>query len=474
MKFNLKSIGFKLWLSFILFAAVILTLLWLLQIVFLQSFYEAMKIRDVEQISNTLTEAYSNPDFETTLDEITFRNSILVYVTDMNGAVIYSSDEHGSGGPQEKINGGNVPGGFARPLPASFADFLNMLNNSKDGNLRYTISDPRSQGKVLIYGVILPDAVLYISTPLEPVNATTDILRTQLVYVTIVALLLSLIVAVFIARKFSKPVTNITKKAGRLTGGDFKVTFDKGFCSELDELAITLDHTAKELSKVEKLRRELIANISHDLRTPLTMVKAYTEMIHDISGDDKEKREAHLAIISNETERLIALVNDILELSAIQSENVEPKFDNICLSDVANTIISRFTPLAEHEGYTIKSTVEPDQYVLADERKLTQVLYNLIGNAINYIGEDRAIEIHLSDLGARVRFEVTDHGEGMSEDELPLIWDRYYKSKDHKRGKVGTGLGLSIVKGILELHKARFGAESRIGRGSTFWFELNK
>lgn len=458
-----------------MFASVILTGLWLLQIVFMQSFYQGMKTKAIAGIADRIITHYGGDDFEAAVDRITFHNSILVFVTDHRGNVIYASDEHGAGGP----GGAGKPDGnmndwpFTRPLPSGFDDFLERMRQSETGRISYTISDIRFQGDSLVYGAKMQDALLYISTPLDPVNTTTDILRTQLIYVTVAALFLSLILAFFIARKFAEPVAAISRQAGRLARGDFDVSFDKGFCAEIDELAATLDHTALELSKVEKLRRELIANISHDLRTPLTMVKAYTEMIRDISGGDKERREAHLAVIETETDRLTLLVNDILDLSAIQSGNEIVRMQDVNLSDLVNQVLSRFEPVFEYEGYTLQKTVEPDQYVQGDEQKLTQVLYNLMANAMNYIGQDMRVSVKLCNLGSRARVEIIDYGEGIAQDELPYVWDRYYKSKEHRR-KTGTGLGLSIVKGILELHGARFGVISSAGNGSTFFFEINK
>jgi signal transduction histidine kinase len=478
LKFDRKSIGVKLWLYFIAFAAILLTALWLMQIVFLQSFYVSMKTSDVKKIADTIISEYEQDEFEATIDRLAFRNAILVLVTDARGNVIYSSDEHGSG--SYGGNGGNGGNGGPRgnlgfrPLPIHYDDFIEKLSQSADGRAIYTENNNRMDGNSLVYGATLPDALLYISTPLEPVNSTTDILRRQLVYVTAASLLFSLVIAVFIARKFAKPVTAISEQAGRLAKGEFDITFDKGFYSELDELSATLDHTAVELSKVEKLRRELLANISHDLRTPLTMIKAFTEMIHDISGDNKEKREAHLAVIAKECDRLTSLVNDILDISVLQSGSETFAMINLNVSDTVKMVLAQFQPISSHEGYQIKATVEPDQYILADEKKLTQVLYNLIGNAVNYAGEDKTIAITLTDLGGHVRFEVADHGSGIPEEELPLIWDRYYKAKAHKRARVGTGLGLSIAKEILEAHRARFGVNSTLGQGSVFWFEIKK
>ena len=431
-----------------------------------------MKIRDVGQAAQTIADHYGQEDFQSTIDKLTFRNAMLVIVTDFQGNVLMSSDEHAPGGP---FGNPRRPGsGTQRPLPPDYASFVSLLEQSRDGTISYTATDTRHPGKSLVYGMQLPNAALYISTPLDPVNATTDILRTQLLYVTIVALLLSLLIAWFLSRKVSTPVQAITHQAAELATGNYTVTFVKGFCTELDNLALMLDQTARELSKVEHLRQELIANVSHDLRTPLTMVKAYAEMIRDISGNNTEKREAHLAIIIAEADRLAALVNDILDLSMMQSGNHTPALEHIDLSHIVRQTIARFAPIFQREGCILQATIEPHLYVHGDEPTLTQALYNLIANALNYIGNDQCVIVTLSDLDGWVRCEITDHGTGIPEDELPQIWERYYKAKEHRRSKTGTGLGLSIVRSILESHHARYGVESVTGEGSMFWFELRK
>lgn len=462
-------------LFFALFATVILILLWLFQIVFLQSFYEGMKTQDIERVAESLSVQYTETNFEKYAAKAAIQNSILIHITDLDGNTLYTTDEHGP--RKQKGGGGGFKGMFQnydRSLPSGYDTFLTQLLESENGRISYTIGQDDFTSKVLVYGVLLDDAALYIQTSLDPVGSTVTILRTQLVYVSVVSLLLALLIAYFIARRFAKPIAQITTQAARLAHGEFPKAFDKGFCTELDELSDTLTYASSELSKVEGLRRELIANISHDLRTPLTLVKAYTEMIRDISGDNKAKREAHLQVIASETDRLTTLVNDILALSSIQSGNETYNMENLDLSDAVKKVLAQFAPLFQHEGIELRTTVEPDQYVHADVRKIEQVLYNLLGNAMNYAGDEKKIAVRVKDLGAWTRVEVTDHGRGIPEDELPLIWERYYKAKTHQRQKAGTGLGLSIVKGILEAHGARFGVDSKEGVGSTFWFELKK
>jgi signal transduction histidine kinase len=268
-------------------------------------------------------------------------------------------------------------------------------------------------------------------------------------------------------------------------------------------LADTIPETASELSKSEKLRRELLANISHDLRTPLTMIKAYTELIRDISGDDKQKREANLEIISRESDRLMSLVSDILDISILQSGSEQMKRESFNLSEAILNVIARFSPII---GVEFSAEIEPDQYIYADERRIIQVLYNFMANAVAH-NDGSDISIGLTDKGDHVRFVINDNGKGIATDELPLIWDRYYKAQrnviagntnaaidfsetdDNSAsaapngsnsdisdggGNRGTGLGLAIVKEILTAHNARFGVTSELAVGTTFWFEIDK
>ncbi|HEX3026915.1 MAG TPA: HAMP domain-containing sensor histidine kinase, partial [Clostridia bacterium] len=229
----------------------------------------------------------------------------------------------------------------------------------------------------------------------------------------------------------------------------------------------------KELSKTEELRRELIANISHDLRTPLTMVKMYAELIRDVSGDKPEKRNAHTQVIIEESDRLSSLITEVLDLSKLQSGTAQISRKEFDLAEKSRVILNRFQALSERQGYVFSIDCDSDAWVNADEQKIEQVIYNLVSNAVNYTGEDKKVAIRVKKTGSKVRFSVSDTGKGIPKEECGQIWERYYKAKEtHKRAVVGTGLGLSIVKGILDAHNADYGVDSTVGTGSTFWFEL--
>jgi len=460
-----------------LFGALILSMLWLLQTVFLRHFYVEMKTRDVSRVAEKLAGAYGSHEFERKLDLAAYQNSILLYVTDMNGNILYTTDEHAAvTRTRERPSGrgrARDQHPAVRPLPEGYDDFLSRMRASEDGRVRFTAEGGDLGASTLVLGERLAGgAVLFISTPLDPVDVTVSILRTQLIYVTLMALALGLVLAFFLSRRFHRPIIALTRQAKKMAGGEFPEVFDTGFCSELDELSGALSDASRALNKVESLRRELIANVSHDFRTPLTMIKAYTETIRDISGDDREKRERHLSVIADEADRLNALVNDILALNELQSDAALFEPGEIDLSAMIERVRERFQPVFDREGLLLEMRAEPGLTVRGDPRRIEQVLYNLIGNAASYAGGDKTVNVTARHVGGAARVEVSDRGVGIDEDELPLIWERYYKSRTHRRDVAGTGLGLSIVKGILDKHGAKYGVDSALNEGSTFWFEL--
>lgn len=265
----------------------------------------------------------------------------------------------------------------------------------------------------------------------------------------------------------------MSKEARLLATGNYNVNFSGKGYKESEELANSLNFAAGELSKLDSLQKELIANISHDLRTPLTMISGYAEMMRDIPG---EMTGDNLKIIIDESQRLSMLVSDVMDLSKLGANIEELKKSEFSLTEKIEAVIERIGKMSACDGYKINFVCDHDAIVYADETRILQVIYNLITNAINHTGEDRTVNVRqiVLDGGKAVRIEVTDSGEGIKEEDLPYIWDRYYKvDRVHKRASVGSGLGLSIVKNILKLHSANFGVESREGEGSTFWFELS-
>ncbi|MBQ7047150.1 MAG: HAMP domain-containing histidine kinase, partial [Oscillospiraceae bacterium] len=286
-------------------------------------------------------------------------------------------------------------------------------------------------------------------------------------------LVIGFVLAFFMSRRISKPIAKITESAKQLAKGNYNTKFEGHGYFEIEQLAETLTYAGQEISRVDSMQRDLMANVSHDLRTPLTMLKAYAEMIRDLSGDNPKKRNEHLEIIIEETDRLALLVNDMLDLSKLEDGKQELNYSEFSISEVLEGIIARFKGISKQSDYNIHFTPDSDIYVCCDVIKIQQVIYNLINNAINYTGADKNIFVRQINMPECVRIEVEDTGEGISQDKIRLIFDKYYRSENHKREIVGTGLGLSIVKAILKKHGYNFGVYSVPEQGSTFWFEIS-
>ena len=477
-----RSFGVKLWLWFVLFSAVISLVLWLLQTVFLQSFYNGMAIRGAEKAAEKIAEHTADADLYDVIDQAAAENSLLVFVTDAGGNVLYSSDEYkrlyGNAEQEEHRNGNpwlasdaviNWEKGALRNLPYSYGSLLAKLKESGTDSAGFVTED----NEAYVTGRALADGtVLYISMPLGTVGGTVRILRLQLVWVSVLSLILGFFLAWVISKRFEKPIAEIADSAKEIAGGNFHPALPKGFCAELDELSDTLGETALRLEKAKNAQRDFLANVSHDLRTPLTMIKGYAEMVKEISWSDEEKREKDLDIIIREADRLTALVNEILDFSAMQTDDAAQAFGVIDLSRATREVIGQFLPFCEQNGFVIEADIIDGITVSADEAQIKRVMYNFIDNAINHTDGSKKIKVSLTGKNGSVRFEVTDYGKGIADEDLPYIWDRYYTSRNRKNKAVVSGLGLSIAKEILTAHRAKFGVDNK--GCCTFWFELKE
>lgn len=449
-----NKLGFKIWLYLIAFSVAILLLLWCFQILSLKDYYEFSTKKEISKTVEKVKKLYNDPNYADYFDKLSYDNDMCIELYD--GIVrVYSSFSCTSTAIE-----------FSREKKA----FIKADITSQGYEVSNGLDD-----KVLLYGIELDDnKYAFIQASLIPVDSTVSILKKQLLFVSFFTCVLSVLVAYFISRKISKPIEDINDNAKKLSKGIYDVKFDENSTvQEINELNKTLNYTSSELAKTENLRRELLANVSHDLKTPLTMIKAYAEMVRDLTYNNKEKRESNLNVIITESDRLNLLVNDILDLSKYQSGSIKLEYETFDLVSFIKDITKRYDIYEEKNGYDITCKCKGHIYVNADKKRLEQVMYNLINNAINYTGDDKKVYVFVREENDKVRVEVKDTGKGIKEEDLPLIWDKYYKAdKTYSRITVGTGIGLSIVKNILMLHKLNYGVESTVNEETTFYFEL--
>jgi signal transduction histidine kinase len=335
---------------------------------------------------------------------------------------------------------------------------------TKDSNLNYVVSIDYRGGSYLI-----------VSYSLKVINDSLKMLIVYFVIVGVIILLLSALISYLVSQKLSSGLRTLSQTAVKFSKGDFNVNFANAEYQELADLSDTLNSVRDEVKKSGDFQREILANVTHDLKTPLTMIKAYASMIREISGNNPEKRDQHLQVIIDEADRLTGLVNDVLNVSKLSSniDEITPKVFN--LTEFVYGIINKFSYLSETQGYNFMVDIDSDCYTRADEDKIGQVIYNLLGNAVNYTGADKTVYVSLKKnlAGDRIKLSIKDTGKGISKEELPEIWDRYYRVKEtHSRPVKGTGLGLSIVKIILKNHSFDFGVQSELSKGSTFWVDF--
>ncbi|MBQ6211655.1 MAG: HAMP domain-containing histidine kinase [Ruminococcus sp.] len=475
MKCKTNSFRKKLISYFMFFTVVIFTVLWLLQTVFLQKFYNGMIIKNTVKVADKISEESRNSDITSYIDDISRSNSILVFVTDIDGNVIYSSDEykknHKARLKNEMTELRNEHWQY-RELPENYSEFLNEVKSSADGTADIKTDDSYVYGRLIDFYSSDDKAVLYLSTPLNAVGSTARIIRIQLIWVTLLSISIAFVLALFMSKSFSKPVAQLYEKAHKLGADDDDVNFNEGFCIELDELNTTLDTTSEKLKKNRDFQNELLANVSHDLRTPLTMIKGYAEMIRDISREDEKQCAEDVAVIVEEADRLTALVNEILEYSELQMSDSETVMNDVVLSDTVTSVADSFEKLYSKEGYVFERNIADNIHVKGNAARLQRAVYNLLDNAVRHAGEDKWTGVSLRTEKGNVIIEISDHGSGIAADELEHIWDRYY-TRRQRSGKGVSGLGLAIVKQIVSQHNGVCKAESVVGTGSVFSIELN-
>ena len=461
MKTN--SLAFKIWVYLALFLTIILFFIWLLQILFLDFYYEWVTKNSMKDIGNYVEELYNKDSDDIYYNALSYDNNVCIEIV-TNGEIRYTS---------EAMNRGCL----YYTNDENIIDYKDKFTSSNKKTQTYTINNPQLNNKTIIYAIkINDDTSAYINASLEPMDRSIIILKQELVYVTIIVYITSFVVALYISKNISKPIIDMSKGAKKIAEGNYDTPiFTDTKIEEIEELADALNLARIEMGKTDELRRDLMANVSHDIKTPLTMIRAYAEMVRDISYKDKDKMDKDLNIIIEETERLNVLVNDILDLSKMQADADVLNRETFDLVEVIHEVMKRYEILKTTEDYQFILKLPEKAIVKADKNKIMQVIYNLVNNAINYTSDDKKVYVTLMESKKEYLFEVRDTGKGIKKEEIPYIWDKYYKSdKKHQRNVVSTGIGLSIVKEILSKHKFDYGVKSVAKKGSTFYFKIKR
>lgn len=456
---DVHGIKFKLFLRFLSLLAIILLLVWLLQFFVYDKIYRNITSKDLAKIDEQVVSLYESGDYKTLKNYSNKNNCSIIVYTKLGDSIDikFSTLRNSSDGT------------FTQKLK----DMAQNLR--REESARYYLEEDNTEtfncGRVKkIDG---NNVYFYTCGIVSVVDQTPRVMTFVLLIVSLVSLAVTLAVWFVLAKDISKPITKLSEKAATLSGGNLDVEFDSFDYTEVAQLSSTLNYSISEIKKSEEIQKDVIQNVSHELRTPLTMIRSYTELLQDFSGDDPVKRKEHLQVISEQTDRLENLVKDMIDLSKLQAKTMVFNKTEYDLSESLKGIEDNYKTRYEKEGYKFNFKITKNIKINADKQRIEQVVMNLINNAINYSKDNKEICVTLKKQNGHKVLEVSDHGMGISENDLPQIFERHFRSINSSRTTVGSGVGLTIVKEILDYHGYKISVKSKENEGSTFTIEFD-
>jgi len=314
--------------------------------------------------------------------------------------------------------------------------------------------------------------IVYLATPLPPASLPVEVLL-QLTGAVLLAVLMAGVAGAFLSWRMARPLEGLARVASAVAGGDLdqSVPVDSDI-RELHSLSEAFNHMLASLRRSNQLKNAFIADVTHELRTPLTVINGTIETLEDGALDDLEGRAPLLASMQNETRRLIRLVNDLLVLTRADADALNLKIETIDLGELARVRCEHLSPLAEPRRVTLTVEARGQAEVRGDADRLSQMLDNLLENAIRHAPEASTVTVTIQREGNEIRCSVSDRGPGIPAQHLPFVFERFYRADPARdRHSGGAGLGLAIVRSLVLAHGGRVAADSLEGQGAavTFW-----
>ncbi len=456
-----------------IFAVLVIAVIFLFQVVLLQPMYEASRIRAVKEVAESIREGLETDNFDEFVSRMQNQSDTCIMVYQDSSLGASESAMGGRGCILYSMSNDQRAAYIAEAASSSDGTYLAKVkqqpvsvpgsskNNDTFSSIVYTqVVNTEGAG-----------AVIMVSANVSPLNATITTLTSQMIYIGVFLIVSIIILTLILYRQIANPLVEINSAAKTLPQGEYHIDPKTNRYQEAVELNTTLTHAAEDIRKADKAKRDLISNVSHDLRTPLTMISGYGEMMIDLP---EEKTDENIKVIVDESKRLNNLVNDLLDLSRMEDNRITLHMEDFDITGLIQNQLKKYDVYRLKEGFNFETHLSGEITVHADRSRIEQVFNNFITNAINYGGDAKHVIVTEEIHNQAVRISVRDFGEGIEKKDIPNVWDRYYKvDKKHVRVSNGSGIGLAIARQILEMHGARYGVESDgKGKGSTFWFEL--
>ncbi|MFS0991598.1 sensor histidine kinase [Enterococcus casseliflavus] len=455
----------RLWSANMLLVIIGIAFLWTVQILLFEPNYinvtKESLLETVQETAAAIEEMAVDPD-DLPEEPLLFLSKTIVgtlFLVDEDGEILAAFNN----GQQLNIDG----------LSNEYNWLLSHAPTVLDGESLSAVEDFEKSSAILI-GVpttlFQRPAALLLSNTITQIEALQSLNRQQLFLFTIILTIFASTISFFLAQHFIRPIKTIKEAIIRLTNGELYSVPKLKRSDELGTLSESVADLSTELQRVDVLRKEVIANVSHELRSPLALITGYGEMVRDVSGNDERLRKEHMDLIISEAHRMSAMVDDIMDFSIMQAGYTQLKNEIWNTYEVVSSIVAYARGIANQ--YDITVDFEADRTngnALFDRIKMEQVLRNLINNGINHTPKNERLLIKLTNTSAGTKVAIINPGKDIPPEQLELIWERYQRVQHQAGHKEGTGIGLAIVKTILTSHAFEYGAESKNGV-TCFWF----
>ncbi|PKM81265.1 MAG: two-component sensor histidine kinase [Firmicutes bacterium HGW-Firmicutes-14] len=364
------------------------------------------------------------------------------------------------------------------------------------GVITDVVTDPRLRTKfVVLVSRLDSGEILMLSTPVAAINESTAVANKFFMFTGIITIILGGIAVLLFARRFTKPILKLNDIAQGMSRLDFSQKYPVQSDDEVGQLGRSINSLSDQLDRaiselqdandklredierertLDKMRKEFVSNVSHELKTPLALIQGYAEGLKLNVNEDEENKDFYCDVIMDETNKMNRLVKDLLDLAQIESGQFKLEITMFDISSLVDRVLDKHRPLLSEKGIMVEVEKNKNVTVNGDVVRIEQVLVNFLNNAVNHVDDNKTVKITVTTLEDKVRVSVFNSGKTIPADSLDKIWTSFYKvDKARTRGYGGTGLGLSVVRAILELHGNAFGVENNES-GVTFWFELDQ
>ena len=415
--------------------------------------------------------ALDRSNVDETLSQLSMLISGLVFLGDAEGNNIKAYSMGLPGLPPVPADKDN---GSLKDDPHIGESYQKVIAGGTTSNVFHT----NDVGLVLVIGIPVTfddkPCALLVSTTLPEIEMLQKLNRKRLFGGLVTMVLGASLLAVLFIRYFANPIRSIRNTVNRLADGDLSAVPDVRREDELGQLSKSVESLGRALQKVEVLRKELIANVSHELRAPLSLIIGYGEMVRDISWQDGELRNEHLNLIIGEANRLSRIVDDILDYSQLQAGYIKPNLEKANLYEVVRSVVDFGRQVSASYDVDVSFvSFANDIPVCLDPIKMTHVLRNLINNAVNHTRSGETVEVAIREEEERIVVSVTNPGPTIPDEARDLIWERYQRIQHQGGRREGSGIGLSIVSKVLSVHGFDYGVDSVDGI-NVFWFAIDK